>query len=414
MSVRVLLKMLNVLTVEETQKVIKDNFKLKLDIEQVGLFDALNRQLAEDIYAKEPVPAFTRSTMDGFAVNSADTFGASPGQPAYLQVIGDIKMGEVPNGSINPDEAFKIATGGALPKESDAVVMLEDTEWFDENTIAVLKPVAPGENVIFAGEDVKKGSKVLEKGAFIRPQDLGILAGIGMTKIPVYRKVNVGIISTGNEIMPPDEEKLISGKIRDINSYTLYGMIKQIHANAKFYGIIPDDFTLLKEAVIKALSENDIVLLSGGSSVGTKDLTAKVFEDLPGFRLLFHGISIKPGKPTLAAINENKLLVGLPGHPVSAMVVFDVVISPIINENIVRPKCLAKMKMNVASAPGRQDYVRVKLKAEENGLMAEPVLGKSGLISTMVDSDGYVVIPLSKEGITAGEIVEVYRYRGGD
>lgn len=404
--------MLDVLTVDEAIQVIKENYKLPLEVEKVDLFNSLDRLLAEDIYTKEPVPGFTRATMDGFAVNSFDTFGASTSQPAYLKVTGEVLMGESPHKRLNVEEAFIIATGGALPEGSDAVVMLENTEWFDKETIAVLKPVAPGENVIFAGEDVKQGDLVCSKNSIIRPQDMGILAGIGVTEIPVYKKLSFGIISTGNEIIDPGVKIVPPGKIRDINSYTLYGLVKKLNAHAKFYGIIPDDFRMLKKAVQTALLENDIILLSGGSSVGTRDLTARVFEEFEGSKQLFHGISIKPGKPTLAAIIDNKLLVGLPGHPASAMIVFDVIISPIIAGRNQRARCTAYMAANVASAPGRQDYVRVCLKEEHGKLIARPILGKSGLITTIVESDGFVVIPLDKEGISAGEEVEVELYEG--
>ena len=404
--------MLNVLTVEEALSIIKENFKPSLQVEKVDLFNALGRYLAEDIYSGEPIPGFTRSTMDGFAVNSADTFGASPSQPSYLQVVGDIKMGEVSEGHLKSEEAFKIATGGALPVGSDAVVMLEETEWLDDNTIGVYKPVAPGENVIFKGEDVKAGQRVCSRLRIIRPQDLGILAGIGVTEVPVLKKMRVGILSTGNEVLEPQVKDLQPGKIRDMNSYTIYGLAKDMNAIANFYGIVPDEFMMLKEIVAKALLENDIVVLSGGSSVGTKDLTARVLEELEGFKQLFHGISIKPGKPTIAATNGYKLIVGLPGHPVSAMVVFNVIVGPLIADNSKGPKCVAVMGSNVASSPGRQDYVRVKLVDKDGQLKAIPILGKSGLISTMVESEGYVIIPLDKEGIAAEEKVEVNLYEG--
>ncbi len=404
--------MLNVLTVDEALCIIKENFQPSLQVEKVDLFNALGRCLAEDIYSDEPIPGFTRSTMDGFAVNSSDTFGASPSQPSYLRVIGDIKMGEISDGHLNSEEAFKIATGGALPFGSDAVVMIEETEWLDDITIGVHKPVAPGENVIFKGEDVKAGEKICCKGSIIRPQDLGILAGIGVTEVPVLKRIRVGILSTGNEIVEPQVKKLLPGKIRDINSYTIYGLVQEMNAEASFYGIIPDEFEILKQMVEKALTENDIVVLSGGSSVGTKDLTARILEELEGFKQLFHGISIKPGKPTLAATKEDKLIVGLPGHPVSAMVVFDVIVGPLIADKSKGPKCIAVMGSNVASSPGRQDYVRVKLINEDGHIKAVPILGKSGLISTMVESEGFVVIPLDKEGIAVGEKVEVNLYEG--
>ncbi|MEW6623674.1 MAG: gephyrin-like molybdotransferase Glp [Bacillota bacterium] len=400
--------MFNVLTIEEAIKAIKENLNISWEKEEVDLFSALGRVLAEDIYGQEYIPGFTRSTMDGFAVIAADTFGASPSQPAYLRVVGEVKMGEEPAVSLSSEETMKVWTGGALPTGSDAVVMLEQTEWFDDETIAVLKPVAPGENVIFKGEDVKPGLKVGAQNSVIRPQDLGIFAGLGINRIPVWQRKKVGIISTGNEVVEPSVKELLPGKIRDMNSYTLYGLIQQAGGEATVYGIVQDSFPAIRDAVEKALRENQIVVLSGGSSVGAKDLTARVLEDLQGFKFLFHGISIKPGKPTLAAVKDNKLVAGLPGHPVSAMVVFDVIVAPFLLPAVIkRVKHKAVITANVASSPGRQDFIRVKLYEEEGILKAEPILGKSGLISTMVASDGFVTIPLIKEGIAAGETVEV-------
>jgi molybdopterin molybdotransferase len=300
-----------------------------------------------------------------------------------------------------------------LPRGADSVVMIEHTEAIDDTTIEVYRSVAPGQNMIAIGEDIKKQSHVLMKGQMIRPQEAGLLAALGKQQIAVYQKPVIGIISTGDEIVPISE-KPRRGQIRDINTYTLSGLIHEAGAVAVSYGIVCDDFEILLEKCKLALDQCDMILISGGSSVGARDFTVDVLSALPDSKILVHGISISPGKPTILANVQNKAFWGMPGHVVSAMIVFSQVVKPFIahlNGQIGGHKkerrLQARLSRNVASRQGRIDFIRVQLRLEKGGLWADPVLGKSGLISTMVNADGLVEIDINAEGLDKGAEVEV-------
>lgn len=401
-------------TIDEAKNIINSYYKeIKREKEMVNYRDALGRFLAENLAVKEDIPGFSRSTVDGFAVNSKDTFGASSALPCYLEVIGEIEMGEAAACSIKTGQAVNIATGGMLPDKADAAVMLEDTEWLDTKTIEVFKPVTPGENVLLKGEDYKKGEEILTVNHRLRAQDLGALAAAGISDIPVFRPVKVGIISTGNELVSPDEE-VTPGKIRDINTYTLLGLVQREGGVPFSYGIVKDSLEELTKAAGKALHETDLVVLSGGSSVGAKDYTLKIIENFSELNLLFDGISVKPGKPTIAAAGNGKIFFGLPGNPVSAAVVFDILAAPLISGREMKPEkerifntVKAVLTRSISSTPGREDHIRVKLILENEKLYADPVLGKSALISTLIKSDGDIIIPIGKEGLEASQEVDV-------
>lgn len=381
-------------------------------IQRIPLVEALGRVLAQDIISPSDVPGFARSTVDGYAVKAKDTFGASESLPALITVAGEVLMGNAADKMLAPGEGVRISTGGMLPPGSDAAVMIEYTEELDSTTVTVLRPVAPGENVIQAGEDVRTGELVLPKGWQLRPQDLGVLAGVGVAEVRVAAQPRVGIISTGDEIIRPDQVPL-PGQVRDINSYTLYGLVQECGGVGKLYRIIPDCFDELRQQVEEALAENDLVVISGGSSVGTRDATARVMEALGEPGVLIHGVSVRPGKPTILGMIGKKPVVGLPGHPVSAMVIFDLFIKPMLwhFQGLRRGKpeaaVRARVSCNVASGPGREDHVRVCLEDRMGKLWAVPVLGKAGLITTMVRADGIFRIPLDKEGVMEGEYVNV-------
>lgn len=405
-----MVKLFKLTSLEEAKKVIYSHWQVEPEKVETELTGALNRVLAEEIIAQTDIPALDRATVDGFAVRASSTFGASEAMPAYLKVVGQVTMGETSNLEVGPGEAVYIPTGGMLPEQADAVVMVEYSEELASSEIAVTRPVSPGENVIKAGEDIKAGTVIFKQGHRLRPQDLGMLASQGILKVKVYNPYKVGIISTGNELVNPAEVPA-PGQIRDINSYTLYGLVQQSGAWPILYGIVPDDFDFLQQAVKKALEENDLVLLSGGSSVGTRDYTVKVFESLGKSGLLLHGIPVKPGKPTVVAAAEGKLLFGLPGHPVSAMVVYRILVHPLLYDHAYRDSfeagVQAKLARNLASTAGREDHIRVKLVERNGELWAEPVLGKSGLIRTLVEAHGEIVIPEGREGLAAGEPVKV-------
>lgn len=377
----------------------------------VPLTEAPGRELARPVVAGEDIPGFDRATMDGYAVRAIDTFGARESAPVMLRLAGEVPMGQRAGVRVNPGEAVAVATGSMLPPGADAVVMLENTELLEDGRVAVYKPAAPGQDVVRQGADVRTGATVLEGGHRLRPQDVGVLAGLGISRVPVYEPWRVGILATGNEIVPP-EVRVGPGQVRDINSYTLYGLVRDCGAEAVLYGIVPDDLETLTARVRGALAENHLVLLSGGSSVGNRDLTVRLLVGLGQPGILFHGLAIRPGKPTLAALAGTKMIFGLPGHPVSAMVSFKVLIEPLLRcggygGTAGRGTVTATLSMPIPSDPGREDYIRVRLEAGPDGFLAVPVPGGSSMISSMIRADGLVTIPLEEEGLEAGTRVEV-------
>ena len=423
MTMKDMLGRSGVVSREEALKALAEHFAAPVpSVEQISISNSLGRVVAEEITSSEDLPEFDRSTMDGYAVRSADTFGAAESRPALLTLVGDILMGTMPERALAKGETMKIATGGALPVGADAVVMFEQTQPVDAASIEVVKPVAPLENVIQAGDDVRKGETIFHPGHRVRPQDMAALAGVGITIIPVFEKPRIAIISTGNEIVPADSVPS-PGCIRDSNSYNLEGLIIQTGGVPVKMGIIPDEYAPLREALERALKECSLVLLTGGSSVGTSDLTEKVINDAGKPGVLVHGVSIKPGKPLIVGLvgtPRNQVPVfGLPGHPAAVSICFDLFVKPILIhlagevtlpalEGVSSYRVVkAKLARSIASSPGREDHVRVMLEKKDGVLWARPVFGASGLISTLVKAVGTVVVPVNKIGIEAGEEVEV-------
>lgn len=382
--------------------------------ETVFTGDALDRVLGKDIVAEEDLPGFSRSTMDGYAVRARDTFGASEILPALLELTGEVFMGQAPAGTVTPGKTMKISTGGMVPDGADAVVMLEYCHNLDEKTIEVNRTVSPLENVIRPGDDLKKGTVVLEKGAVLRPQDIGILAGLGIQNITVHKKPRVAIISTGDEVIPIDQMPG-PGQVRDINSYTLNAFCTRAGTIPVNLGLCRDSFTDLREAVLKALDVNDTLWISGGSSVGARDMTIGVLESLDNMELLVRGIAISPGKPTIIAKTGNKAVFGLPGHVASALVVAEVFLDPFLSRLSGKTYALegnhfyqsAELERNIESASGRDDYIRVKLEKKGERFFADPVFGKSGLLSTLVEAQGLLKIDRNTEGLYKGQTVDV-------
>ncbi len=411
-----------------------------LGVETVSLLESLGRVLAEEVRARDDVPSYSRSTVDGYAVMAKDTFGASQALPAMLRVVEEISMGKIPERVLSSGEAARISTGGALPKGADACVMLEYTTLLEDGTLLVEKPVAPGENVLRKGEDISQGQVVLAAGRALGPYELGALAATGQTSVKVARRPVVAVISSGDEIVPADKAPA-PGEIRDINSYSLAASVMGARGTPVILGIARDTYEDVRKLVEAGLDGTDLVIISGGSSVGTKDVVLKVLSDLGPPGVVVHGVAVRPGKPVILAVCRGKPVFGLPGHPVSCLTAFDLFVLPAIvrayritvglgDEDVtpgpslsaimpqlamtgpfcttLRPDCVtAKLSRNLSSAPGREDHIRVKLREEEGVLWADPVLGKSGLISLMVNSDGEIVIPLEREGLRAGEEVVV-------
>ena len=390
-----------------------DRFK-PLSFEKVKIEESLHRVLYEDVISPGNLPEFPRSTVDGFALKAKDTYGAAEKNPALLQVVGEISMGQVSTIEVKEGEAVKVATGGMIPQGADAAEMLEYTEWVDSRTLHVFKAVSPLENVIQVGEDVRSGQVVLRQGHWVRPQDIGLMAGIGRTEVFVYLRPKVAIISSGDEIVPI-ETTPNPGEVRDINRYAIVAMVEEAGGIPLFLGIAKDRFEALKERIELGLREADMVVITGGSSVGTLDLTGEVLQAFPGTEILGHGVSIRPGKPTLLADIHGKPFLGLPGHPVSAMVIFHLFGKPLLKilsgfskETLWHQiKVKAKASRNIPSVPGREDYVRVKVEERNGTLWADPIFGKSGAIAHLVNANGLIRIGMNEEGLEAGEEAEV-------
>jgi molybdopterin molybdotransferase len=380
--------------------------------ELIPTANALDRVLAARVHSPAQLPTFRRSTMDGFAVRAADTFGASESLPAYLEIVAEVLMGQAATMTLGAGQCTRIATGGMLPPQADAVIMVEQTQPAGPTTIEALRAVAPGENVIQVGEDVQLGDPILAAGHTLRPQDLGALLALGVTTVPVARKLRVGIVSGGDELVDPSVEPG-PGQIRDINSYTLAALVRHAGHQPCLTGIFPDDLASLSAAAQRAFEANDVVILSAGSSLSARDMTARVVDALGRPGVLVHGVSLKPGKPTILAVCDGKPIFGLPGNPVSCMVTFDLFVAPTLARlsgarDIPRRKVSARLTRNIASATGREDYVQVRLRNSDSGALdAVPVLGKSNLIFTLVNADGMVKVPLDAGGLVAGTVVDV-------
>ncbi|MEE9401936.1 MAG: gephyrin-like molybdotransferase Glp [Desulfobacteria bacterium] len=370
--------------------------------------------LSQDIVSEIDLPEFNRATMDGYAVQARSTFGASESMPALFRIVGAVEMGEVPTVSVQPGEAVRIATGGMLPDGADSVVMIEHAQALDEHTLEVFKSSAPLQHVIEIGEDFRREEQILPKGSRIRPQEMGVLAALGQTHVSVYRQPTVAIISSGDEIVPIEETPSLS-QLRDVNAHTLAGLIRLSGGIPLYLGIARDNFDELHSLCKNALAESDMVLISGGSSVGSRDFTMEVIQALPAAEILVHGVSISPGKPTILATSEQKPIWGLPGQVTSTMVVFQVMVRPMLEKIgglsedrlVAEREVSAVLSRNMASVQGREDYVRVKLVRRENQIYAEPILGKSGLIHTMVKADGLIKIDMNSEGLDKGTPVSV-------
>ncbi|MGD0472061.1 MAG: gephyrin-like molybdotransferase Glp [Candidatus Velthaea sp.] len=382
--------------------------------ETVATADALGRVTAAEVRAGETLPAFARSTMDGYAVLAADTFGASESAPAYLRLCGEIAMGSAPALRVEPLAAARIHTGAMLPAGADAVVMVEDTNAHGDE-IEILDAAAPGENVVAVGEDISRGDVAVPAGRRLRAQDLGGLAALGCPAVRVYARPRIAILSTGDEVVGPGVQPAI-GQVRDVNASTIAAVISAAGGVPVHAGIVADDLPRLAAAARAALAASDALVLSAGSSVSYRDLTAQVVASLGPPGILVHGIAIKPGKPTLIALADGKPVIGLPGNPASALVVAWRLVGPLVRQlgGEAQPdvraaeSCAAVLTAPVRSRPGREDYVACNLQTSSSGeVRATPIFGKSNLIFTLIRADGLIVIPLDSSGAAAGTTVRV-------
>jgi molybdopterin molybdotransferase len=402
-----------VVTPDEARRILLDTAPIAS--EGITTPRALGRVLAEDLYSRVDLPHFNRAAMDGYSVRAQDTFGASASLPAYLKLVGTVEMGQEVTRALSKGEAMRISTGGMVPPESDAVVMVEYTDEVAGGQVEVQRGVSPWQNVIRIGDDIKKGDLVFCRGRRLRGHDLGALTGIGVSQVTVYKMPRVALISTGDEIVEVEETPR-PGQVRNINQHSLAGLIEECGAELRDLGVIRDDRETLTRALHDALEWADLVLLSGGSSVGVRDLTVEAISSLPETTILFHGISVSPGKPTLFARSRGKPVLGLPGYPVSALVIFDLFAAPLIRvlsgqdpttASAFKKMARAILRSNIASQTGREDYVRVSLSRDGDLLYASPLPNRSGAIFTLVKADGMVKIDLNQEGVEQGEEVEV-------
>lgn len=385
-----------------------------LESERIPLNRAAGRSLAEDFCAPCDLPGFDRSTMDGYAVRARDTFGASEGQPGYLDIVGDVVMGQVPDFSLRPGKCARIGTGGMLPEGADAVIMVEHTSEVDSTAVELTRSVAPGTHVIRATDDAERGQRLLLGGRRLRPQDIGLLAALGEIEPTVFHAPRVGLISTGDEVIPVEQEPR-PGQVRDVNTHALAALVRAAGGVPIELGLVPDDREELLAVVKRSHREADVTLLSGGSSVGSRDLTAEVFQLLPEAELLVHGVSVAPGKPFIWVRAGTHQLLGLPGQVTSCTVAFHLFAEPLMERMQGRRgtafsrfgRVRAKLTRNVSAAPGRELYLRVRVGHVGDDLEAEPILARSGLLRSLVEGNGLVRVPLGSEGLYGGEEVEV-------
>ncbi|OAA90477.1 molybdopterin molybdotransferase MoeA [Clostridium ljungdahlii] len=404
----------NVVSVEEAKRIINSKFELNLGSELVDIKECNGRILSRDIISSSNIPGFKRSMVDGYAVKFKDLQGASESMPSMLNLKGEVKMGQMPAECLElPGECIYIPTGGMLPKGADSVIMIEYTDKMDEVTVLANKTISFGENVLNEDEDVELGETVLKRGTLFSPYSVGMMSNLGITQIPVFCKPKVGIISTGDEIVAPEKQPR-PGEIRDINSYLIYSSVIEDGGEPILYGVIKDNYKALYEAVKKALEECDIVLVSGGSSVGKKDETARVIEELGNPGILFHGISVKPGKPTILGKVEDKPIFGLPGHPLSCAVVYRILVTYVLhtmmNLQEIEYPIPCKFSTNYHKAKGREEYLPVIIDNIKGEYIAAPILTKSATISGFTKAWGYIKIDKNVEGISENEKVYVNKF----
>ncbi len=387
------------------------------DAESVPLDAALGRTPARPVIASRPLPGFARSTVDGFAVRAADTFGVSDALPGYLDLLGSVAMGRPAEVAVRAGGAVAVPTGGVLPDGADAVVMVEHTQETMPGSVEVTRPVAPGDGTVRADEDVAPGAGLVPAGRPLRAQDLGLLAAAGIVTVDVRCRPRVGILSTGDEVVPPAAGDLVPGQVRDATSSALAGMVRDAGGDPVPLGIVGDDATALESVLRDGLARCDLVVVSAGSSVGARDETAGVVARLGQPGILCHGLAIRPGKPTLLADCGGVPVVGLPGNPLSALVVFRLVGVPLVRRlagtttPAPEPVVRARLGRQVPSQTGRLDVVQVRVVAGEGGPVAQPLFGASALLSVLTAADGWLAVPEDATGLPAGADVDVTLYR---
>jgi molybdenum cofactor synthesis domain-containing protein len=406
------------MTFDEAKKIVAEQLKpTTLGAEEIPLLDAYNRVLKENVVSTLDIPPFNRSTVDGFAVKAEDTYGAEENQPAKLTVHGTVNIGEPPKTRLAKGEAAEIVTGAPLPEGADAVVMVEDTDR-EAAELRVYRAVTKDGNVMKRGKDIQKGETALKAGQVLGASEIGVLAALGLTTAKVFKVPLIAVLSTGGEVTEPGK-RLLAGKIYDINAYSLSTAVRESGGKSVYLGVVPDDKALLRKALEHALASADMVLTSGGVSVGPHDLTPQIVDSLGEPGVLVSGIAVKPGKPTTIALIGKKPVFALPGHPTSALLIFHLFARPVIQLMSGKPAVEAKTVKALAAkrmfqAKGRRTFVMVKLECAKSGrVVAEPVeTGASGAITTLAKADGFVEIPADQQFVDADEEVTVGLLKG--
>ena len=400
------MRLYNVHTLQAAEEVMKNNFSFETEI--ISIHDAVDRVLACDVMTEIQVPSFRRSTVDGYAVLASDVNGASETMPMLLDLIGSVEMGVESGLTVNEGQTMYVPTGGMVPDGANAMVMIEYTEKMAEDTIAILTTAVPLQNIIGKGADVEKGDTILKQHQRLRPRHIGALAATGVFEVEVYRNLTATVISTGDELITTDQP-LNMGEVYDINTYTLTGKLKQFGIEVIDQVVLKDIRENIKDAFRNGIEKSDITIVSGGSSVGEKDYTADIIDELSEKDgVLIHGLAVKPGKPTIVGKVDDKMVLGLPGHPVSAMVVLDQLLRMYFSlQRDTSPfEVKGTLTQNVHAAPGRETFIMVKVE----GQSIVPVLGKSGMITMMSKADGYIRIQKDTEGIVGGTEVTAYLF----
>jgi molybdopterin molybdotransferase len=404
---------LTLLSPDEARAAYLERVTALVETEFIPTSDALGRVIAKTYTAPHSLPTFTRSTMDGYALCAKDTYGASETSPMYFTVVGEVAMGAASTFRLKSGECALIHTGGMLPEGADCAVMLEHTQSTSSGEIEVYRALAPGENLIKEGEDIQEGMAVLCAGRLLRPSEIGGLMALGITTVEVYKRPRVAILSSGDEVVSPFIP-LNPGKVRDVNAYSLATLVQRAGGEAILYGIAQDDEEELFRKAQAGFSDCDMLIITAGSSASIRDLTAGVIKKLGEPGVIVHGVNVRPGKPTILALCNNKPVIGLPGNPVSALVIATLFVVPVVEHlggmiapNL-RPTLTARLTVNLSSQAGREDWVPVHLVASSGTYKAEPIFGKSNLIFTLVKADGLIRIEPDANGVTAGTQVEVY------
>jgi molybdenum cofactor synthesis domain-containing protein len=410
-------KFLHVRTLEEARAIFEKHWRPKVRAVNASLDKALGQVLAENVVSKIDVPPFDRAAVDGYAVRAADTFGAGEGSPVSLTHVGILPAGKWSRIRLRKGRCIEIATGAPMPKGANAVVMVEHTV-VRGKTISIYRAVAPGENVIKRGSDIRRGTKILRVGEKLTPASVGLLAAAGIDRVKVYKPPRVAVISSGAELAKPGT-KLKRGQIYDVNGPALCNVIKTCAAVPEYLGIVADRVPSVKRLIKKALSSCDVVIVSGGSSAGKGDVIPRAVDSLGGPGVIVHGLAMKPGKPTFLAVVGGKPIFGLPGYPVSALMMFDQLVAPYLRQMVGLPAAErkvvhARLSTKILSARGRKQLVPIKLVRKANELWAEPILKESGAITTLVEAEGYIEVPLEVEIVDEGEIVKVVLFGGGE